>query len=191
MIDRPLQEKKLPDVLSKEEIKLIFACCTNLKHKCLLEIIYSAGLRRSEALQLKLKDIDSKRMLIKIRAGKGKKDRYTLLSKPVLNDLREYFTAYKPKIWLFEGQNSAQYSATSIVKVLKKYALKAGIKKRVHIHMLRHSFATHLLEQGTNLRVIQELLGHEDIKTTEIYTHISSLEIDKVINPIDEILNST
>lgn len=190
-IARPNKQFLLPDVLSKVEIKSIFDSATNLKHKCILEIIYSAGLRRGEVLQLKPKDIDSKRMRIKIRGGKGKKDRYTLLSAAVLKNLRDYFKAYKPKQWLFEGQNESQYSATSLVKVLKKYALKAGIKKRVHIHMLRHSFATHLLEQGTNLRIIQELLGHEDIKTTEIYTHISSLEIDKVTNPIDEILNST
>ena len=112
-------------------------------------------------------------MRIKVRGGKGKKDRYTLLSESVLNDLRNYFKAYSPKVWLFEGQNGGQYSATSVAKILKKYALKAGIRKRVHLHMLRHSFATHLLEQGTNLRIIQELLGHENIKTTEIYTHIS------------------
>jgi len=190
-IERPNKEFRLPDILSKAEIKLIFENTTNLKHKCILEIIYSAGLRRGEVLSLKPVDIDSKRMRIKVRGGKGKKDRYTLLSKAVLNDLRSYFKAYKPKVWLFEGLNNGQYSATSVAKVLKKYATKAGIKKRVHVHMLRHSFATHLLEQGTNLRIIQELLGHEDIKTTEIYTHISSLEIDKVINPIDEILNST
>lgn len=190
-IERPNKEFRLPDVLSKAEIKSIFVCTSNLKHKCILEVIYSAGLRRGEVLKLKSEDIDSKRMRIKVRGAKGKKDRYSLLSEGVLKDLRDYFKAYKPKVWLFEGQNNGQYSATSVVKILKKYALKAGIRKRVHIHMLRHSFATHLLEQGTNLRIIQELLGHEDIKTTEIYTHISSLEIDKVINPIDEILNST
>jgi len=190
-IERPNKEFRLPDVLSKTEIKSIFENTTNLKHKCILEVIYSAGLRRSEVLNLKPEDIDSKRMRIKVRGGKGKKDRYSLLSEGVLKDLRDYFKAYKPKVWLFEGQSGGQYSATSVVKLLKKYALKAGIKKRVHIHMLRHSFATHLLEQGTNLRIIQDLLGHEDIKTTEIYTHISSAEIDKVINPIDEILNSS
>ena len=190
-IERPNKEIRLPDVLSKVEIKSIFNQIANIKHKCILEIIYSAGLRRGEVLKLKFQDIDSKRMRIKVRGGKGNTDRYSLISDGVLKDLRDYFKAYKPKVWLFEGQNNGQYSATSVVKILKKYALKAGIKKRVHIHMLRHSFATHLLEQGTNLRIIQELLGHEDIKTTEIYTHISSLEIDKVINPIDEILNST
>jgi site-specific recombinase XerD len=190
-IERPNKESRLPDVLSKAEIKAIFESTSNLKHKCILEIIYSAGLRRGEVLKLQPEDIDSKRMRIKVRGGKGKKDRYTLLSEGVLKDLRNYFKAYKPKTWLFEGINNGPYSSTSIAKVIKKCATKAGIKKRVHVHMLRHSFATHLLEQGTNLRIIQELLGHEDIKTTEIYTHISSLEIDKVINPIDEIINST
>lgn len=190
-IDRPNKESQLPDVLSKHEIRSIFEQIVNIKHKCILEIIYSAGLRRGEVLQLKPQDIDSKRMRIKVRGGKGRKDRYTLLSAKVLKDLRAYFKLIKPKTWLFEGLDGGQYSTSSIAKILKKYALKAGIKKRVHVHMLRHSFATHLLEQGTNLRIIQELLGHEDIKTTEIYTHISSLEIDKVSNPIDEILNST
>jgi len=190
-IERPRKEKALPDTLSKTEIQSILENTSNIKHRCILELIYSAGLRRNEILQMKLGDIDSKRMLIKIRGGKGKKDRYSLLSKNVLNHLRQYFRAYKPKDWLFEGQDGGQYSSTSITRVLKSSASKAGIKKRVHLHMLRHSFATHLLEQGTNLRVIQNLLGHESIQTTEIYTHVSNLEIQKVINPIDEIINKT
>ena len=190
-IERPRTGRHLPNVLSKEEIKAIFENTGNLKHKCILELIYSAGLRRNEVLNLQPVDIDSNRMRIKIRGGKGKKDRYSLLSQNVLNDLRIYFKAFYPNEWLFEGQNGGQYSSSSVAKVLKNAAIKAGLNKRVHVHMLRHSFATHLLEQGTNLRVIQELLGHEDIKTTEIYTHVSNLEIDKVINPIDEIMNST
>jgi integrase/recombinase XerD len=191
MIERPRKAYHLPSVLSKKEIKAILENTGNLKHKCILELIYSAGLRRSEVLNLQPGDIDSNRMRIKIRGGKGKKDRYSLLSQSVLSDLRIYFKAFNPTEWLFGGQNGGKYSSSSLAKVLKNSASKAGIKKRVHIHMLRHSFATHLLEQGTNLRIIQELLGHEDIKTTEIYTHISNLEIDKVINPIDEIINST
>ncbi len=190
-IERPRKEKILPDTLSKTDIQAILVKTANLKHKCLLELIYSAGLRRSEVLTMKLTDIDSKRMLIKIRGGKGKKDRYSLLSTNVLEHLRQYFLAYKPKDLLFEGQGGNQYSSTSITRVLKKSAEKAGIKRRVHLHMLRHSFATHLLEQGTNLRVIQNLLGHESIQTTEIYTHVSNLEIQKVINPIDEIISKT
>jgi integrase/recombinase XerD len=188
-IERPRKEHALPDTLSKTDIQSILVCTSNIKHRCILELIYSAGLRRSEILNLKISDIDSKRMLIKIRGAKGKKDRYTLLSTNVLEHLRRYFLAYKPAEWLFEGLNSKQYSSTSITRVLKKSAKKAGIKKRVHLHMLRHSFATHLLEQGTNLRVIQNLLGHESIQTTEIYTHVSNLEIQKVINPIDEIIS--
>lgn len=187
-IERPRKEKKLPDTLSKEEIQSILEVTANLKHRCMLELLYSAGLRRGELLNLKINDIESKRMLIKIRGAKGKKDRYTLLSPKVLEHLRQYFIAYKPAEWLFEGQNGSQYTSTSITRVLKNSALKAGIKKRVHLHMLRHSFATHLLEQGTNLRVIQNLLGHENIQTTEIYTHVSNLEVQKVINPIDDIL---
>lgn len=187
-VERPRKEKILPDTLSKTDIRSILANTPNLKHKCILELIYSAGLRRGEVLNLKISDIDSKRMLIKIRGGKGKKDRYSLLSENVLAHLREYFLAFKPKVWLFEGMHETQYSGSGISKVLKNSAKKAGIKKRVHVHMLRHSFATHLLEQGTNLRVIQDLLGHESIQTTEIYTHVSSLEIRKVNNPIDEII---
>ncbi len=188
-IERPILGRSLPDILSKEEIKKVFENTANLKHKCILEIIYSSGLRRSEILNLKPADIDSNRMLIKIRGGKGKKDRYSLLADGVLKDLRAYFKAFQPKEWLFEGPNKRQYSSSSVVRILKTSAKKAGISRRVHIHMLRHSFATHLLEQGTNLRVIQDLLGHEDIKTTEIYTHVSKLEMQKVINPIDEIIN--
>ncbi len=176
-IERPRKERVLPDTLSKSDIQAIFKNTPNNKHRCMLELTYSAGLRRSEVLNLKINDIDSKRILIKIRGGKGKKDRYSLLSKSVLLHLREYFIAYQPKEWLFEGRDGKQYSSTSITRVLKKSVQKAGIKKRVHLHMLRYSFATHLLEQGTNLRVIQNLLGHENIQTTEIYTPISNLEI--------------
>ena len=190
-IERPRKERVLPDTLSKTDIKAILGNTSNIKHRCILELVYSAGLRRNELLNLKLSDIDSKRMLIKIRGGKGKKDRYSLLSNNVLIHLREYFIAYKPKDWLFEGQHGEKYSSSSITRVLKKSAQKAGIKRRVHLHMLRHSFATHLLEQGTNLRVIQNLLGHENIQTTEIYTHVSNLEIQKVVNPIDEIISKT
>lgn len=188
-IERPRKKRTLPDILSKTEIQAILEVTANIKHRCMLELIYSAGLRRSELLNLKLEDIDSKRMLVKIRGGKGRKDRYTLLSDNVLKHLRQYFIGYKPSKWLFEGTNKGQYTSSSITRVLKNSAKKAGIKKRVHLHMLCHSFATHLLEQGTNLRLIQTLLGHESIQTTEIYTHVSNLEVQKVINPIDEIIN--
>lgn len=144
-------------------------------------------MRRSEVLNLKKEDIDSGRMLIKVTGGKGKKDRYTALSEKVLLLLRDYYREYRPKDYLFESPDGKQYSATSIQNIIKKSAKKAGIDKRVHIHMLRHSFATHLLEQGTNLRIIQQLLGHDSIKTTEIYTHITNTDINKIKNPFDNL----
>ena len=126
-------------------------------------------------------------MLLKVQGGKGNKDRYTTLSNKLLDLLREYYKQYRPKHYLFESPNSNQYSATSVQNILKKAAVKAGIKRRVHIHMLRHSFATHLLEQGTNLRLIQQLLGHDSIKTTEIYTHITNVDINNITNPFDNL----
>jgi integrase/recombinase XerD len=186
-INRPRRERKLPGVLTPAEVQRIISSIANIKHKCILSLIYSGGLRRSEVLNLKKEDIDSGRMLLKVRGGKGKKDRYTTLSEKVLELLREYYREYRPKGFLFEGPEGRQYSATSIQNILKKSANKAGIKKRVHIHMLRHSFATHLLEQGTNLRLIQQLLGHESIKTTEIYTHITNADINKITNPFDNL----
>ncbi len=186
-LHRPKKEHKLPKVLSKNEVKRIFDVTINLKHKCILMLIYSAGLRRSELLNLTLTNIDSKRMVITINGAKGKKDRISLLSDNLLQLLRQYYKEYRPKKYLFEGQNGGKYSPTSVANILKKAAQKAGIRKNVTPHMLRHSFATHLLEQGTDLRYIQELLGHENSKTTEIYTHVSKKAIDKIINPIDDL----
>ena len=186
-LHRPKKEHKLPKVLSKNEVKRIFDVTTNLKHKCILMLIYSAGLRRSELLNLTPTDIDSERMVITINGAKGKKDRISLLSDNLLQLLRQYYKEYRPKKYLFEGQNGGKYSPTSVANILKKAAQKAGIRKNVTPHMLRHSFATHLLEQGTDLRYIQELLGHENSKTTEIYTHVSKKAIDKIINPIDDL----
>ena len=133
-----------------------------------------------------INDIDSERMLISIRSSKRKKDRVTLLSNHILILLREYYKIYKPKYYLFEGMNGGKYSASSVANILKNAAKRAGIKKNVTPHMLRHSFATHLLEQGTDLRYIQELLGHESSKTTEIYTHVSKKMIRNIKNPIDD-----
>lgn len=185
-LHRPKKEHKLPKVLSKTEVKRIFDVTKNLKHKCILMLLYSAGLRRSELLNLDPTDIDSKRMIIRINGSKGKKDRISLLSDNLLNLLRQYYKEYRPQKYLFEGQNGGKYSPTSVANILKNVAIKAGIRKNVTPHMLRHSFATHLLEQGTDLRYIQELLGHNSSKTTEIYTHVSKKAIDKIKNPIDD-----
>ena len=186
-LHRPRKENKLPKVLSKNEIKRIFVATQNIKHKCILMLIYSAGLRRSELLNLKLTDIDSERIVIHINGAKGKKDRISLLSNNLLRLLRQYYKEYHPKQYLFEGQNGGMCSPTSVANILKRAAVKAGIQKTVTPHMLRHSFATHLLEQGTDLRYIQELLGHNSSKTTEIYTHVSKKAIDKIKNPMDDL----
>ena len=189
-ITRAKEYKTLPEVLSRDEVKRILSCLANRKHHCMISLIYSAGLRRSELLNLTPPDINSERMLVRIM-GKGKKCRYSLLSEKVLHELREYFREYRPKKWLFEGETPGeQYSASALVKVLKEAADRAGIRHRVHIHMLRHSFATHLLEQGTDLRTIQELLGHNDIKTTSIYLHVTSAHKSSIPNPLDTLDDS-
>ncbi len=185
-LHRPKKEHKLPKVLSKNEVQSILNSCDNIKHKSILMLIYSAGLRQSELLSLCISDIDSERMVINIKGAKGMKDRISLLSENLLKLLRDYYKEYKPEKYLFEGQNGGKYSPTSVVNVLKKAAVKAGIRKLVTPHMLRHSFATHLLEQGTDLRYIQVLLGHNSSKTTEIYTHVSKKAIDKIRNPVDD-----
>ena len=184
-IHRPKREKTLPNVLSKEEVLKIIDASENLKHKTLLALIYSAGLRISEALNMKLKDIDSTRMLIHVKNAKGKKDRYTLLSEKVLLLLREYYLVYKPKEYLFEGQFGGMYSSRSAQVILKQSAEKAGIRKPITLHTLRDSFATHLLESGTDLRYIQDLLGHSSPKTTMIYTHVTNDSLKKIKNPFD------
>ena len=185
-IDRPIKEKTLPNVLSEEEVKRIINSVKNLKHKSILLTIYSSGLRISEAINLKIADIDSSRMVILIKGGKGKKDRSRLLSEKLLIILREYFRQYKPKVWLFEGQDGGQYSDRSIQNVFRKACLDAKIMKKATVHTLRHSFATHLLERGTDLRYIQELLGHSSSKTTEIYTHITHKGMEQIKSPLDQ-----
>ena len=186
-IDRPRKEKILPDVLSKEEIGAMMRSTTNIKHKCIIALIYSCGLRRSELIGLKLSDLDSKRLLIKIRQAKGKKDRYVQLTERALAMLRRYYREEKPSIWLFEGVPTKPYSTSSVSNIVKAAAQKAGIKKRVYPHILRHSYATHHLEQGTDLRYIQEWMGHASSKTTEIYTHVSKTDFNKFKNPMDDI----
>lgn len=185
-IPRPKKDQKLPDILSQEDILKIFKKIKNLKHRTLIMLIYSAGLRVGEGVRLKITDIDSTRKMIHIRAAKGKKDRYTLLSDNVLNILREYYKRYHPKDYLFEGQGDRKHiSERSIQAVFHRAVKEAGIKKNISVHGLRHSFATHLLESGVDLRYIQELLGHHSSKTTEIYTHISKKSLSHIINPLD------
>ena len=187
LIDRPREEMYLPEVLSEEEVKAILDATENLKHKAILMTIYSAGLRISEAINLKIKDIDSQRMQIRVEQGKGKKDRYTLLGKKTLEVLRKYFVEYKPKVFIFEGSDGGSYSSRSIQKILKQAVIKAQIKKRITVHSLRHSFARHLLEAGTDLRYIQSLLGHSSSKTTELYTHITTKGFDQIVSPLDKL----
>lgn len=183
LIHRPKKYNPLPKVLAMEEVASIINALQNSKHKCMISLIYAAGLRRSELLNLKIADIDSKRMQILISKAKGAKDRIVPLSETGLLLLREYYRTYKPKLYLFEGWNENQYSERSLALVLKL----AGIKKPVNLHMLRHSYATHLLEAGTDLRYIQELLGHKSSKTTEIYTHVSQKSLSKIISPLDKL----
>lgn len=188
LIHRPKRARVLPNVLSKEEVKAILSALKNLKHKAMLSLIYSCGLRRGELLNLKLNDVDSKRHLLIVRQAKGKKDRIVPLSEKMLSLLREYYKAYKPKEWLFEGQNGEdQYDERSLANVLKQAVQKSKITKPVSLHWLRHSYATHLLENGTDLRYIQEILGHSRSRTTEIYTHVCDNSIRKVISPFDNL----
>jgi len=189
---RPKKKKKLPKVLNKREVKEIIASVDNLKHQLILILTYSAGLRVSEVVKLKISDIDSDRMLIYVRSAKGYKDRYTLLSETVLNKLRLYLKAFQvhkyDAQWLFPGQNKDKHlSKRSAQKVFKRACRKAGINKEVGIHSLRHSFATHLLEQGVDLRYIQNLLGHKSSTTTEIYTHVSNKNLIEITNPFDKL----
>jgi len=178
---------KLPVVFSEEEIVLLFDQVENFKHKCILYLIYSGGLRISEAVNMKVGDIDSTQNLIVIKGAKGKKDRTTLLSQTLLEMLRKYYSVFKPKEYLFEGETGGQYSIKSIQNIFNKALAASGIKKNATVHSLRHSFATHLLERGTDLRYIQELLGHESSKTTEIYTHVTKKAMDKIVSPLDNL----
>lgn len=187
-IHRPKRAKVLPNVLSKEEVKLILNAHSNMKHKMMLSLIYSCGLRCGELLALEPVHIDSKRNLILLKNAKGKKDRIAPLSPKILEMLREYYTQFKPEKYLFEGQIIGQpYDNRSLQQVLKQALRKTGIAKPATLHWLRHSFATHLLESGTDLRYIQELLGHNSSKTTEIYTHVSTKSIQQIKSPFDDL----
>jgi len=188
LIHRPRREKLLPNVLSKEEVKNILNAPSNLKHRTMLSLIYSCGLRCGELLALQPHHIDSKRNIVLLKNSKGKKDRIVPLSSKILELLREYYKIYKPITYLFEGQETGTpYSDKSLQSVLKQALHKARIKKPVTLHWLRHSYATHLLESGTDLRYIQELLGHNSSKTTEIYTHVSTKSIQQIKSPFDDL----
>lgn len=178
---------RLPKYLSQQEVKAMLDVTENIKHRCILKLLYGAGLRVSEVLALTLKDIDSANMLIHIRDAKGRKDRTVMLSEMLLADLRGYFFKERPKHFLFEGQNGAEYSARSIQALVKQIAEKAGITKPVSPHILRHSFATHLIENGTDIRYVQDLLGHNSIKTTELYTHVTDVSKSKIKSPLDQL----
>jgi integrase/recombinase XerD len=186
-IPRPKKPLKLPKVIAPADIKKMFEVTTNLKHNTMLKLCYGLGLRVSEIVNLKIADIDSRSMQVFIERAKGKKDRYVNLPESILPQLRTYFIEFKPQIFLFEGQYGGQYSSRSAQQVFKNAIQKAKINKTVSIHSLRHSFATHLLEQGTDIRFIQELLGHNDIKTTLIYTHVNDKSIRKIISPLDNL----
>ncbi len=173
-IERPRKETRLPKVLSKQEVIAVIGNTNNIKHKCIVALLYSSGLRRNELLNLKVTDIDSKRMMVAVRQAKGNKDRFTVLSNGLLKDLKIYYREYRPKEFLFEGAKGGRYSSTSVLNIIGSSAKKAGILRKVTPHMLRHSFATHLLENGTDIRHIQLLLGHNSTKTTEIYTHVAN-----------------
>lgn len=181
------KEKKLPQPIDATEVQKLLQVCANAKHKAIIALLYGCGLRVSEVINLKIKDIDSVKNIITIIAGKGKKDRQVMLDASLLNLLRAYYKQYKPKEYLFNGQFDVQYSERSINEFLKKYAALAGIKQRIHAHLLRHCFATHSLEQGTDIRLIQNLLGHSSIKTTLIYTHVSSALIAKTPSPLAQL----
>jgi site-specific recombinase XerD len=187
-VRRPTKDKKLPTILNKEEITRIIQAMKNIKHKAILMTIYSGGLRVSEAARLMPEDLDRQRMLIHIHGSKGRKDRYTKLSEKALKVLDEYMARYRPGKWIFEGAKAGRHlSRRTIEKIFDQACEKAEIQKDVSVHDLRHSFATHLLEGGVDLRYIQELLGHASSKTTEIYTHVSTKNLSKIISPLDNL----
>ncbi len=188
-IPRPKKHLQLPKVISEEKILEGLLTIENIKHKTLLLLSYSAGLRVSEVVALKVEDIDSQRMQIFISKAKGKKDRIVPLSPVLLQLLRTYYRTYRPKIWLFESQNNLDhYSVRSAQLIFKSAFSRLGLPKSCSFHSLRHSYATHLLENGTDLRYIQELLGHNDIKTTLRYTHVSKNALENIESPLDKIL---
>lgn len=179
------KDKSLPVYLTAREMRKLIDGVTNLKHKCIVQLLYGCGLRLNELLHLKMNDIDPKNKIISVRNANGGKDRVVMLSARLLESLRSYYKRYHPLEYLFEGQGGALYSEKSVQNIVKNAAIKAGITKKVTPHILRHSFATHLLENGTDIRYIQELLGHKSVNTTEIYTHITDIAQSKIKSPLD------
>jgi integrase/recombinase XerD len=188
-LPRPRREKKrLPTVLSRSEVQRLFQAVDNLKHRAVLLVIYAGGLRVSEAARLKVTDVDGERKQVFVRGGKGGKDRYTVIGEAALEALRDYWRVYRPGDWLFPGARpDIPLSPRTIQKVFRRARDKAGIRKKATVHTLRHSFATHLLEDGVDLRYIQELLGHTDPRTTQLYTHVSNWERGRIRSPVDDL----
>jgi site-specific recombinase XerD len=187
-LERPMKERRLPEVLSQEEVAMLFTVTQNIKHRAMLMMIYSAGLRRGELLRLRVGDVDFHRNVVFIKGSKGRKDRQSILAKSLEPILKKYLETHKPGYWMFEGEAGGKYGERSIARVLESACAKTKIKKEITLHTLRHSFATHLLEAGTSTRYIQELLGHESPLTTEIYTHVSRLSLSKIQSPLDHIV---
>ena len=189
---RPRSQRTLPEVLSQNEVLRLLDSLRNPKHRLIVALLYAGGLRVGEVVRLKISDIDSDRMLIRVRQGKGRKDRYTLLPKTILDELRAYWNAYRPTTWLFPGARPGRHLCErSVQKVFARAVKSTGIRKPVSVHSLRHSFATHLLEGGTDLRYIQELLGHKSSRTTEIYTHVQRKDLVNIVSPLDGILRAS
>lgn len=187
-LQRPLRSRPLPEVFSIQEVEKLLKSVKNLKHRTMLALIYACGLRRSELINLKITSIDSGRKMLKIRESKGNKDRLVPLPESLIMHLREYYKEYRPSVWLFEGYiKGRQYSVTSLREVFDRAKARAGISKKLTLHSLRHSYATHLLENGVDLRFIQELLGHKSSKTTEIYTHVTTKSLEKIKSPYEQL----
>jgi len=187
-VQRPTKPNQLPIVLSGGEVKRLFKTVKNKKHQLILYLAYSAGLRKSEVINLEVRDLDWDRSVIHIRHAKGGKDRFVQRSSVLVQHLQEYLAQYRPRRWLFEGQLEGEpYSGTSIQAIFRRARAAAGLNKKATFHSLRHSYATHLLEAGTDIRIIQELLGHADIKTTLRYTHVSTTFLQQVQSPLDRL----
>ena len=184
-LPRPKRGKKLAVILSREEVRAIIESKTNLKHRSILMLAYSAGLRRSEICNIKVRDIDSSRMLIHLHTAKGNQERYTILSPVMLDTLRQYYKKFRPKDWLFEGFSRGPVSDSTVEAVFKQALRKSNVQKEVGIHSLRHAFATHMLEQGVSVVIIQQMMGHKSLKTTSVYLHVQQHSIQTVQSPLD------